>query len=158
MKLHSKTGGKRARQPTESGTLSRPTVSVILATYNCHKVIEKALKSVIEQSYGNKEIIVVDGGSNDGTVDVLEKHDDLIDFWVSEKDKGVYEALNKGVSLAHGDWLYFLGSDDYLRDPSVFERIFSSALNAKLVYGNVILSGNGPVGRNGHVYDGVFRS
>jgi len=156
MSLLSKTGGKRATHPEAAETLAPPLVSIVLASFNCRKVIENALRSVFEQSFGHKEIIVIDGGSTDGTVNVLEKHDHLIDYWISENDEGIYHALNKGVSLARGEWLYFLGADDYLNDPGVLERIFKRQLNAKLVYGDVILSGNGPVGRDGIVYDGAF--
>ena len=72
------------------------------------------MQSIREQTYTNVEWIVVDGASADGTVDILRENDEVIDHWISEPDKGIYDAWNKGLSLAHGDWICFVGADDQL--------------------------------------------
>ncbi len=89
-----------------------PLVSIITVVYNGVRYLEETIVSVINQSYPNVEYIVIDGGSSDGTLDVLEKYDDSIDYWVSEKDDGMYDALNKGLRLITGDIYASLNSDD----------------------------------------------
>jgi glycosyltransferase involved in cell wall biosynthesis len=89
-----------------------PLVSIITASYNSVNTIEQTIKSVISQSYSNIEYIIIDGGSTDGTLDIINKYNSNIKFWVSEKDKGIYDAWNKGLKIAKGDWISFLGSDD----------------------------------------------
>ncbi|MEA5139284.1 glycosyltransferase family 2 protein [Arcicella rigui] len=91
----------------------RPKISIITATYNSAKTLEQSLLSVISQGYNNIEYIVIDGGSKDGTLGILEKYNSEISYWISEKDKGIYDAWNKGVEKATGDWIAFLGSDDF---------------------------------------------
>jgi hypothetical protein len=128
----------------------QPVVSIITAVLNGSETLAKTIESVIVQTYPHKEFIVIDGGSTDETLNILRKFDCAIDYWISEPDNGVYDALNKGIGLARGEWLYFLGADDSLVDPWVLERIFSTPRTAKMIYGNVYF---GP-GRA--VYDGVF--
>jgi len=123
----------------------QPVVSVIIPTYNCADTLEVSLQSVLNQDFKDKEIIIVDGGSSDGTLDLLKKYDDQIDKWVSEPDKGVYDALNKGIDLANGEWLYFLGSDDRLYDDTVFEKFFSTPTDSEFLYGDVMWGENGEV-------------
>lgn len=109
-------GGSRLAGYRKEGTADLPVVSIIIAVRNRVDVIENALRSVLFQRYDNIELIVIDGESTDGTVDVLERYSYGIDYWVSEKDDGIYWALNKGIDAATGDWLYFLGSDDVMLD------------------------------------------
>ncbi len=134
----------------------KPLVSIITASYNCCDTIERSILSVISQDYIYKELIVIDGGSSDGTVDILKKYDHEINHWVSEPDKGVYHAMNKGLGLAKGEWVFFLGGDDRLYDEKVLQRIFTKPIKGKMVYGNVLLEGDGPVGKAGTIYDGKF--
>ena len=89
-------------------------VSIIMAVYNGAAFIERAIDSIAAQKYENLEYIVVDGGSTDGTVGILNRRNDVVTQYISEPDKGIYDAMNKGVLLATGDWIYFLGCDDYL--------------------------------------------
>lgn len=94
-----------------------PLVTVITSTYNAVNDIEDSIKSVISQSYENIEYVIIDGGSTDGTLEIIKKYEKYISIFISEKDNGIYDAWNKGLSLATGDWISFLGADDeYLPD------------------------------------------
>lgn len=88
-------------------------ISIITVSYNAEATIEQAIKSVLSQSYNNVEYIIVDGGSTDGTIDIVRKYERDIAFWVSESDQGVYDAMNKGIRYCTGDVIAFLNSDDY---------------------------------------------
>ncbi|MFC1603328.1 glycosyltransferase, partial [Pseudomonadota bacterium] len=92
---------------------NRPLISVVTVVYNGVRNIEQTIKSVINQVYENVEYIVIDGGSTDGTVDVLKKYDSQIDYWDSVPDNGISDAMNKGVSHASGDYIIFIHADDY---------------------------------------------
>jgi len=89
-----------------------PLITVITAVFNAAPTIEKCIRSVITQSYDNLEYLIIDGGSTDGTLEIIRQYEEAIDYWVSEPDEGIYDAWNKGVRLATGDWLAFLGADD----------------------------------------------
>src|SRR5437016_1946889 len=94
-----------------------PLLSIIIPTLNRAKYIERCLLSVfneIETDYPNTEVIVIDGGSKDGTVDILKKHSHKITYWISEPDSGVSEAINKGITKAQGEVIRLLGDDDEL--------------------------------------------
>lgn len=94
-------------------------ISIITISYNSASYIEQTIESVCEQTFQNKEYIVVDGGSTDGTVEIIKKYEDKIDKWVSEPDHGIADAMNKGLALASGDFVIFLHSDDYFLDENV---------------------------------------
>ena len=100
-----------------------PKISLITAVFNNERHIETAIKCVSDQSYPNIEYIVVDGGSTDRTLEIINRHRDKIHHLVSEKDKGIYDALNKGVNLATGDVIGFLHSDDLFNSNTVIEKI-----------------------------------
>ena len=102
-------GGKRFRRIREKLN-GPPLVSIITVVYNGHRTLEETIQSVVNQNYPNIEYLIIDGGSTDGTMEILKKYDDTIDYWISEPDKGVYHAMNKGIEIAQGEWLYFLGS------------------------------------------------
>ena len=89
-----------------------PLITVITVVYNGEKCLEETIQSVINQTYPNVEYIIIDGGSTDGTLDIIKKYEDSIDYWVSEKDKGIYDAMNKGIELAFGNLIGILGGDD----------------------------------------------
>ena len=89
-----------------------PRVTVIMAVYNGEKFLEQAIRSVLDQSFEDFEYIVVDGGSTDGSIDIIKRYEDRITHWISEPDSGIYDAWNKGVALASGEWIAFLGGDD----------------------------------------------
>jgi len=98
-------------------------ISVVIVCYNSVKTIEQAICSVVGQSCSEMEFIVIDGKSTDGTVKIIEKYKDRITYGVSEADEGIYDAMNKGIMQASGDYIYFLGADDCLLDFNVMERV-----------------------------------
>lgn len=116
---------------------SRPLVSVIVALYNRRGTLQRCIDSVATQSYGRKELVIIDGGSTDGGIEVLQANRDRISYWESERDRGLYHAFNKGVGKASGDWLYFLGADDFLWAPDVLERMAPHLERAYPPYGIV---------------------
>ena len=107
-------GGARLQNGRKSSEPGRPLVTIITSTYNAARYLPAVVISIREQTYDNLEWIIVDGGSKDGTVDILRQNEDVIDYWISEPDKGIYDAWNKGLQLARGDWILFLGADDQL--------------------------------------------
>lgn len=115
-------------------------VSIITSVYNNEKTIEDAIKSVLSQTYQNIEYIVVDGASKDGTVDVIKKYEDKISTFVSERDKGIYDGLNKGVSLATGDIIAFLHSDDIYADENIISEVVEhfKKTNTASIYGDLV--------------------
>lgn len=115
-------------------------ISIITATYNSNRFIEDCLKSVREQTYRDIEHIVIDGGSTDGTLDVLRKYETGITKIVSEKDNSVYEAMNKGLALATGQVIGFLHSDDLYTDSRSIEHIMTAFDDhgTDTVYGDLI--------------------
>ena len=94
--------------------MNQPLISVITVTYNAVSFLEQCIQSVARQQYPNIEHIILDGGSIDGTIQLLEKFDDKITYWKSESDNGIYDAMNKAVKYANGEWILFLGADDTL--------------------------------------------
>ncbi|MEM8525609.1 MAG: glycosyltransferase family 2 protein [Bacteroidota bacterium] len=111
-------------------------LSIVVPSYNQGHFIEETLRCILLQNYPNLELIVMDGGSTDETIKVLETYNDFIDFWISEKDDGQSDAINKGLKRATGDWLAFMNSDDgYLKD--AFSRIFTHVpTDTDFIYGN----------------------
>ena len=100
-----------------------PLISIITVSFNCAKTIEETILSVINQSYTSIEYIIIDGKSTDGTIEIIKKYADRISFWVSEKDDGIYDAMNKGLRKANGDFVLFLGGDDHLISFHVLQDI-----------------------------------
>jgi len=120
-----------------------PRITIVVANFNRGKTLQLCFDCVATQTYALKELIVVDGGSTDGSVDIIQANRDKIDRWVSEPDRGIYHAWNKGVALATGDWICFLGTDDYLHDPHALERmsvyLATVPSGQRVVYGQVIM-------------------
>jgi glycosyltransferase involved in cell wall biosynthesis len=115
-------------------------VSIITVCYNAEAVIENAIKSVISQTYGDIEYIIVDGNSTDGTMDIVSRYKDKIAVAVSEQDNGIYDAMNKGIKIATGDIVYFLNSDDWFYDSDVIfdaARKFENNLSLSFIFGKV---------------------
>lgn len=115
-------------------------VTVVTVSFNAEKQIENTIISVLEQSYTNMEYIIIDGGSTDGTMSLIRKYEKKIDIIVSEPDKGIYDAMNKGVRFASGEWIIFMNCGDSFYDNSVVKKMCSAMKNNDIVYGqtNVI--------------------
>ncbi|MFC6876131.1 glycosyltransferase family 2 protein [Flavobacterium myungsuense] len=134
------------------------TFSIIIPVFNSENTILIALESILKQSYEGFEILIVDGLSTDNTIKIVEELNDNRIKIYSEKDKGVYDAMNKGIHYAQGEWLYFIGSDDYLYNNDVLQTL-SKTLNKmknNVLYGNVLIKGNTGWATDGQVYNGEF--
>lgn len=118
--------------------MDNPKISVVTVVYNSKALIENTVKSIINQSYSHIEYIVVDGGSTDGTIDILNRYKKNISTLISEPDRGIYDAMNKGISLATGDFVVFINSGDKFSSPDILEKIFSNsnAAQADVIYGD----------------------
>lgn len=96
--------------------MENPLISIITVSFNSVETIERTIKSVLNQDYKNIEYIIIDGGSTDGTIDIIKKYKDRVTYWVSEPDKGIYDAMNKGISHAKGCFVGIINSDDWYVD------------------------------------------
>ena len=116
-----------------------PLISIITVVFNAEDYIKKTIESVLSQTYQNIDYIVIDGGSSDGTIGIVKSFGDRI-TWISEKDRGIYDAMNKGLKLAKGEWVNFLNGGDYFYDNLVLGRIFDEAGLEKynFIYGDSI--------------------
>ena len=124
--------------------MSLPNVSIVTVVWNDAKGLEKTIQSVINQTYENIEFIIIDGGSTDGTLDVIKKYEDQIDYWVSEKAKGIYDAMNKGIAATTGEWINFMNAGDEFYDINVLKKVFDGIYDitdVALLYGNKITNG-----------------
>lgn len=118
--------------------ISSSKISIITVVFNAAKTLEETIESVLKQTYDNWEFIIVDGGSTDGTIDILKRHNSGKVLWRSEPDNGIYDAMNKGIKRASGDWIYFLGGDDTFFNQQVLGNIFlNKRYEADFIYGNV---------------------
>ena len=100
--------------------------SIITVSYNAGQTIEQAIRSVVFQTYDNVEYIIIDGMSTDNTVDIIKQYESDIFYWISEKDHGIYDAMNKGLEIATGDYVYFLGTDDCLFQENTIQLVAES--------------------------------
>ena len=129
--------------PDQMPAMTKPRISVVIAVRNGAATLERALDSVLDQSYDAIELIVIDGGSTDGTTAIIERHSDRIRYWVSEPDRGVCHAWNKGLDHVSGDWVCFLGADDLYHDrdvmAAVVETIKTDAGEHRVLYANIDL-------------------
>lgn len=115
--------GSLANKIFKISYLEKPLISIITVVYNCEKHIEKTIQSVINQTYDNIEYIIIDGGSTDGTLDIIHKYKDKINYWISEKDEGIYDAMNKGTKIARGNWINFMNAGDVFFDNNVIQAL-----------------------------------
>jgi len=147
MKNQSKREGGRkvANKPLIKNDKDLPLISIITVVYNSVGFIENTIRDVINQSYPNIEYIIIDGGSTDGTIEVLQKYNEYIDYWISEQDKGLYDAMNKAMQNATGDYLWFINSGDLPFDLTILDNIFrKNKLFADIYYGETeIIDPNG---------------
>lgn len=125
--------------------MEKPFFSIIIPTYNSQSFVSKCLKSITDQNFSSFEIIIIDGASIDNTSTIVKEvqSSNANIIFQSEKDKGVYDAMNKGIRIATGDWIYFLGSDDTLYSPFILEEIHTQVkkIECEIIYGNVLNTG-----------------
>ncbi len=132
-------GGLRTKGYFKKSYEDKPLISIITVVFNGEKYLEQTIQSVINQTYDNVEYIIIDGGSTDGTLDIIKKYEDQIDYWVSEPDKGIYDAMNKGISLAVGEWLNFMNTGDLFIDDKTIDEVIKGFLSKNQK--KIILSG-----------------
>ena len=134
------TGGKRIRGVFKNNKKNEPLITVIMVCFNSQKHITKAINSVLKQTYKNFELIIVDGGSTDNTLKILKKNNNKIDFWISEKDKSHFDAMNKGIKLSRGSILSILNSDDiyYKNTLKIVAKYFKKYQKIDFLFGGVI--------------------
>ncbi|WP_233711409.1 glycosyltransferase [Helicobacter salomonis] len=118
-------GGLRVAGYFKQSHPQQPLVSVILATLNSQECLEATLQSIFNQSYDNLECLVIDGGSSDGTLEILKHLSDRIDYFISQKDRGIAEAFNKGVRLSFGDYMNFQGDGDGFVAPNALQEVMA---------------------------------
>lgn len=131
-------GGLRTKGYFKKSFDEKPLISIITVVYNGEQFLEETIQSVINQTYDNIEYIIIDGGSTDGTVDIIKEHEEKIDYWVSKKDNGIYDAMNKGIDLVSGDWINFMNAGDSFYNNDVLEQLFTlnKFKNINIIYGN----------------------
>lgn len=120
-------------------------ISIITVCFNAKDTLEKTIKSVINQTYNNIEYIIIDGGSTDGSLNIIAQYSRCLAFYISEKDNGIYDAMNKGIKRCTGEWTLFLNSGDILNSDDVLNNVFCCNYSQKVsaIYGNWINDNNG---------------
>lgn len=111
--------------------------TIITINYNNADGLRRTIESVVNQTYTDYEYVIIDGGSADGSVDVIREYEDKITYWVSEKDKGIYNAMNKGVKVSHGDYLMFMNSGDVFYSYTVLEEVCAKRRKEDIIVGKV---------------------
>jgi glycosyltransferase involved in cell wall biosynthesis len=116
-----------------------PRISIITVTYNAAGVLEPTIQSIIRQTFPHYEYIIIDGGSTDSTVGIIRKYASHISYWVSEPDKGLYDAMNRGLQAARGEYVWFMNAGDKIYDQHTLAQLFtSSQKDADIYYGDAL--------------------
>jgi glycosyltransferase involved in cell wall biosynthesis len=125
----------------------QPKISIIIVTYNAAATLDDAIQSIIKQNYTSLELIIIDGNSTDQTKDIIINYYKNIHYWISEEDKGIYDAMNKGIIHASGDWLLFLGADDMLFNDHILSDVFNNldSNECDFLYGRIMLKRDGKI-------------
>lgn len=143
-------GSQIVNHPLNEAMQSAPLISIIVAVFNGSATLQNCLDSIVAQTYPHKELIVMDGGSSDGTVGLLEANSDAITYWESKADNGIAHAWNKGLRKSRGEWILFIGADDRLHDATVLSdmaTLMADDADSDLVYGQIVF-GDGPYANN----------
>jgi len=114
----------------------QPKLTIITVTYNAEEFLEPTIKSIEGQTYKNIEYIIVDGGSKDGTLDIIKRYPHVVTNWMSERDNGLYDAMNKGLELATGDYIMTLNAGDLVDAPDTIEKAFAQCAGEDIIYGD----------------------
>jgi glycosyltransferase involved in cell wall biosynthesis len=133
-------GGYRINGVLKKKNALLPSVSVLTVVFNSEEFIERTILSVLSQTYPNIEHIILDGASNDNTLTIIKKYNDKVGYWKSEKDSGIYDAMNKVQELSSADYIMFLNSGDEFNDVDVLTNVFSNTTNADLYYGDTLIT------------------
>ena len=120
-----------------------PTFSIITINFNDAIGLSKTIESVLSQSFTDYEYIIIDGGSTDGSVEVIKSHAEQLTYWVSEKDAGIYDAMNKGIAVAKGEYCLFLNSGDYLLADDILQKVSDYNLSVDIIYGDMMTARDG---------------
>ena len=132
-------GGYRTTGVSSVKEEDKPVVSIISVVYNSEAYIEKTIKSVLSQIYSNIEFVIIDGGSKDKTMDIIQKYDKSIAYWQSEPDKGLYYAMDKGLKMATGDYVWFINSGDLIYDEQTLKNVIGEESDyADIYYGETM--------------------
>lgn len=137
MKKNKKEGGLRTKGYFKKTTYTKPLISIVTVVYNGEQYIEETIHSIINQKSSNIEFIIIDGGSTDRTISIIKKYENQIDYWSSENDKGIYDAMNKGSRIARGKWINFMNCGDTFASKKVISKIpFHNFKKNVMIYGN----------------------
>ena len=117
-------------------------VTIITVCRNHARELERTIRSVESQTWQEKEYLIIDGASTDETLEVIQQHKDSITRWISEPDQGIYDAMNKGVKWAQGQWVIFMNAGDTFASSDTLQRVFQVPQEADVIYGDVIKGGN----------------
>lgn len=113
----------------------QPLVSIVTVTFNAEQFLERTIQSVLNQTYPSIEYLIIDGESTDGTLDIIKKYESQITHWISEKDNGLYDAMNKGIQLAKGEYIWFMNAGDEIYQENTLANVFGNEKNADIYYG-----------------------
>ena len=117
-----------------------PKITIITVVFNAAQEIEATLTSIFEQSYINKEVVIIDGGSTDGTLEIIRKFEHQIDYFTTAQDDGIYDAMNKGIKVGGGDWICFMNAGDLFASNDILKNIFfQKTLDADILVGDCIV-------------------
>lgn len=133
-------GGLRTKGYFKKSYENKPLISIVTVVYNGEKYLEETIQSVINQTHDNIEYIIIDGYSTDSTVEIIKKYEHAIDYWISEKDNGIYDAMNKGIDSASGEWINFMNAGDKFYEINTIFKIFDNNVydkNINIIYGDV---------------------
>ncbi|PCI28039.1 MAG: glycosyl transferase [SAR324 cluster bacterium] len=128
-------GGLRKKGYSKRSYKNKPLISIVTVVFNGEEFLEETIQSVANQTYDNVEYIIIDGGSVDETLDIIKKYEEQIDYWVSEKDNGIYDAMNKAIEVYFGEYIWFLNAGDTIYDSNVITNMFHCSVDADIFYG-----------------------
>lgn len=130
-------GGSRKRDSVSTACQDKPLVSIITVVKNGEHILERTIQSVLGQSHSCIEYIIIDGGSTDGTLDIIRKYEKHITYWISEPDRGIYDAMNKGIDLSTGEWINFMNAGDRFYQTDTIQQVMGSDCGtADLIFGH----------------------
>jgi glycosyltransferase involved in cell wall biosynthesis len=115
-----------------------PKISIITVTFNAEEVLERTVQSIVSQTFTDYEYLIIDGKSTDKTLQIAEKYRDKIDCLISEPDKGLYDAMNKGLQAAKGEYVWFMNAGDTIFEQDTLQNVFAQSQNADIYYGNAL--------------------